>query len=378
MKKTKILLFSKESRGGIGTFLNNFFKLSTNRYKLGLYLYKKDPLFSKKTNFSVHYIDKNYPSTLSFSLEKIYKYFIHTIKSLVVLLKEKPDFVCCNDTYSMLTILPLKLILRKKIVISIIHSNLLQTITDKSGRLYKSVLMAYYSFLLKNSTRIVFVSNGTRKNYMNVFHIPSNKTITIYYGISLPKYQNLPRLKSEIFRSAFNILSVGRFEKQKDFPLIINAVSTLLSKFSIELYLIGAGVMKNSLVSLSKRLGVENKVHFLNWKSEIYKQLIKADLFVFASRHETFGLTIVEAMACGIPVVSTNTKHGPSEILGRGQYGLLTPVGNQKKLAESIKKVLVDDALRKKFARLAYERAQYYSVYTMLKHYSKMFTSLSD
>ena len=101
-----------------------------------------------------------------------------------------------------------------------------------------------------------------------------------------------------------------------------------------------------------------------------------ASVFVLSSMHEGFGNVLIEAMACGTPVVSTDCKSGPSEIIENGKSGILVPVGDYQSLSKAIIKVLSDSSLRQSFSQEGVKRARYFSPEKNIKGYEEVFSTL--
>ena len=97
---------------------------------------------------------------------------------------------------------------------------------------------------------------------------------------------------------------------------------------------------------------------------------------MFSSKYEGFGLAILEAMSLGLPVISSDTKYGPADLLGNQKYGLLYPVGNVKKLSEEIRLLLTDSRLAKEYSTLGIRRSFDYDMPKIVKKYRDFFSSL--
>lgn len=136
------------------------------------------------------------------------------------------------------------------------------------------------------------------------------------------------------------ILAIGKLNKSKDFPLLLAAFARLLTHRPARLLVLGDGRMKPKLLALTKRLGIEESVDFPGFKENPFAFLAKADLFVLSSTHEALPTVLIEAMACGCPVVSTDCPFGPREILEEGRFGPLVPVGDSEALAAAMVRVL--------------------------------------
>ena len=136
------------------------------------------------------------------------------------------------------------------------------------------------------------------------------------------------------------LLSVGRLEPEKGFETLLEAFQLVRKKRIVKLVVLGSGRLRDRLLLLAQKLGISNDVELLGFVSNPYPYMRHASLFVLASKREGFGNVIVEALACGTRVVSTNCP-GPVELLEGGKLGRLVPVGDSRALAEAIETDLV-------------------------------------
>lgn len=121
----------------------------------------------------------------------------------------------------------------------------------------------------------------------------------------------------------FNIISVGRFTKQKGFDRLIRTIKFLKDRnVNAELYLLGDGILKKEYLSIAKNLGVKEKLHLLGFKTNPFKYVKGADLFVCSSLHEGYSTAVTESLVLGTPVVTTMCS-GMLELLGDSKYGVI-------------------------------------------------------
>ena len=125
--------------------------------------------------------------------------------------------------------------------------------------------------------------------------------------------------------------------------------------------ILGRGKRRKSLLQLADKLGIADDVALPGFVDSPYNYLAHADLFAFTSRWEGLGFVLIEALALGTPVVSTDCPSGPAEILGGGSYGSLVPVGDDRAMADAILEVLREtadrDRLRERAALFDRDRA---------------------
>ena len=157
------------------------------------------------------------------------------------------------------------------------------------------------------------------------------------------------------------ILAIGRMKKVKGFSTLLRAFARLLDRRLARLIVLGEGRLRPSLRSLARELGIAEQVDFPGFQENPYAFLAKADLFVLSSRYEALPTVLIEAMACGCPVVSTDCPFGPREILEDGRLGPLVPVGDAEALAAAMARVLdgppEPDGLRARASFFSVERA---------------------
>ena len=139
------------------------------------------------------------------------------------------------------------------------------------------------------------------------------------------------------------ILGVGRLTQAKDFPTLIRAFALVRKKHPARLMILGEGEERSKLETLVQELGLEKEVSLPGFVDNPYKYMKRAAVFVLSSKWEGFGNVLVEAMALGTPVVSTNCPSGPAEILENGRWGRLVPVGDVYALAEAIIETLDEE-----------------------------------
>lgn len=149
------------------------------------------------------------------------------------------------------------------------------------------------------------------------------------------------------------ITSAGRLAPQKNYGLLVRAMVEVVKTIPCDLVVLGEGGEREPLEKLVHDLGLDDFIHFLGYRDNVYKYYRCSDLFVLSSHYEGMPNVLVEAVACGLPVVSTRCKSGPAEILCDGQGGELVPVGDHHALAAGILRALTEPALtaqKKQFA----------------------------
>jgi glycosyltransferase involved in cell wall biosynthesis len=158
------------------------------------------------------------------------------------------------------------------------------------------------------------------------------------------------------------VITVGRHVEQKDHGTLLRAFARVLKRRQARLVIIGQGPLRADMERLAAELGIRDAVVFAGWQTNPFAWLSRACVFVLSSRYEGFGNVIVEAMACSLPVISTDCRSGPAEILEDGAAGILVPVGDDGALAEAITTLLEDDAVRHHFVAQSRRRAPQFDI----------------
>jgi len=135
---------------------------------------------------------------------------------------------------------------------------------------------------------------------------------------------------------------MGELGSRKDFPTLIRAFAQVRLRFPCRLVILGRGGQRQVLQSLARELGVAEDVDLPGFQANPYGFLAHAALFAFTSLWEGLGFALIEALAVGTPVVSTDCPSGPREILQGGRYGRLVPVGDAQALGLAMFETLSD------------------------------------
>ena len=132
------------------------------------------------------------------------------------------------------------------------------------------------------------------------------------------------------------ILSAGRLTGVKDHATLLRAFAEVLDSRAARLVVLGDGIERDNLLQLAERYGIADSVDLPGFRVNPFAYMSRASVFVLSSRYEGFPNVLVQAMACGTPVVSTNCRSGPDEILEDGRWGRLVPVGGWRSMADAI------------------------------------------
>ncbi len=224
------------------------------------------------------------------------------------------------------------------------HNNLSQEakrIKQTSVRLSPLAARMFYPW----ADGIVAVSQGVAQDLAAVTALPSARIQVIYNPVVVPEM--FTKAKEPVDHPWFQpgqppvVLGVGRLFPQKDFATLIRALALVRNVRPARLVILGSsGPDEAKLKALIRELDLEEEVALLGYVSNPYAYMARSSVFVLSSAWEGFGNVLVEAMAVGTEIVSTDCPSGPEEILAHGKYGALTPVGDSKAMAEAILKTL--------------------------------------
>lgn len=290
--------------------------------------------------------------------------------------KEKPSTILSAMHYVNIITVVAKIISFTDVrVVLSEHNNLTASLNNNNRVVFNFIFLKLMSWAYKRSDAIVAVSDGVANDLSNRINICRDMITTIYNPIVTPELLKSINSSEPLDHPWFQnstipvIIAVGRLTSQKNFTLLINAFTKVINKIDANLFILGEGEMRSQLEDQIKHLNLQNKVELHGFVSNPYKWMSKSDLFVLSSKYEGFGNVLVEAMACGTPVISTNCPSGPSEILDNGKWGELVPINDIDTLSESIIRTLNNSNISTKNL---VERAKKFSLNQAVKNYLKV------
>jgi glycosyltransferase involved in cell wall biosynthesis len=170
------------------------------------------------------------------------------------------------------------------------------------------------------------------------------------------------------------MLAIGRLVPQKGFDLLIRAFATCATQFpNWDLVILGEGPERSALVQQAADAGLTLRISFPGVATNVSAWLTKSDLFVLSSRFEGFPNTLLEAMACGLPVVSFDCETGPNMLIRNDTNGILVPAGDIKTFAAAIERLMGDACLRAKLGSAATNVRDEYSIESVARKWESLF-----
>ena len=245
------------------------------------------------------------------------------------------------------------------------------------GGVTKCLMKRFYP----KTDRIVAISEGIKEDLIENFRIPKEKIEVVYNPVDIGEIEMLS--SEEVYHPWFNdplpiIVSVGRLTKQKGHSYLIKAFALVRQFLPCRLLIIGTGEEEEKLVDAVNMLGLRNDVEFLGFQRNPFKYMARSSLFVSSSIYEGFGNSIVEGMALGLPVISTDCPSGPSEIIEHRKNGLLVPIEDEEALAQSMLEVLTNPDLRRRLCDEAVSRARCFALKRRVGEYSSILLKTSQ
>jgi glycosyltransferase involved in cell wall biosynthesis len=235
----------------------------------------------------------------------------------------------------------------------------------------------------RGSKRVVFVSEKLFSSFQHLVKWTPGRCSTIYNGLDLGMFRPCrdETLRRELRVADDQILigSVGNIRPAKGYEDLLWTARIIVSRLpACRFVIIGQGEeeLMGKLLTLRKELELEEKVHFIGFRDEIWRMLNNLDLFLLTSRTEGFSISCIEAMACGVPVIATRSG-GPEEILTEEQDGLLVPVGQPEEIARAVIRMIEDTELRSRLTREATETVvRRFDLPTMIGAYAGLYQSV--
>ncbi len=221
------------------------------------------------------------------------------------------------------------------------------------------------------SNTIISVSKIVEEDMQNLFEFKKEIKV-IYNPFDINNIKNLSIEQVTDFKFCKDkkyIISVARLIKLKRSKDIIYALSKLDN--NIELLFIGEGEERKELEKLSQYLKISNRIHFIGWVDNPYKYMKNSHILVSASETESFGNTIIEAMICGVPVISTKCG-GPEEIIKNKIDGILIDIGDINKLVVSINYIINSSIKSEKYIEHGYIKIKQFNIYNIIQDYKNI------
>lgn len=233
------------------------------------------------------------------------------------------------------------------------------------------VIRSLNRYLYRSADAIHSVSHGVAVASAKQLRMPLEKIHVVYNPVVTPELLDMSNVKVDlpwlVKDGRQTILAAGRLTPQKDFATLIRAFSLVRAKTNARLVIMGEGELRSHLERLVATQGLQESVALPGFVENPFAVMRQGDLFVLSSAWEGLPNVLIQAMACGTPVVSTGCPSGPHEILENGKWGRLVPVGDVKELARAMLEALTET----EHPDVA-KRAAYFSVERVADEYLRL------
>lgn len=365
IKKRKIIFFTSHLGGGgaekhLVRLVNNF---DYTKYQVFLVVSRGGGSYEHELREEVKFISifKTYKSStlaLLFSIPKLKK----------IIREIKPDYVSSfmDRPNLILGFISNNILVEAKLIFNCQVSPF-QNYKNGGilGWLTLLLIPKYYKF----SDQIISLSHGVAQELKEVM----NTDISVAVIPNIALLENRKRVEIIKEKKVYQLVACGRLTKQKGFEYLINAMTGI--RYDVNLKIFGIGEDEKKLKNLAIKCNLNN-VEFMGFESDPNLIYQDADVFLLTSLWEGFGNVIVEAMSYGVPVISTDCPHGPSEIIENGINGILIKMKDSKQISESINNLISNDALRQMIGENGYKSAHKYSGRIIAQKYMNLLAEL--
>lgn len=282
---------------------------------------------------------------------------VHGLRAL--LMDQAYDVVCSvMDMPNLVALASVKLLRRRPKLALIVQ--IPPTIEFRGKPFGEHVLLPAMKHLYPSADRVIALSHGVKRDLCSLSPALGAMTSVIHNACVDERLLDATHDSAAPIPETTRpvVLAVGRLTHQKGYPFLLDAFQRVRRAVDAELWILGDGPDRGAIEAKVAELGLRDAVRLLGFQTQPQAFMRRATLFVLSSLYEGFGNVVVEALACGAPVVSTDCPHGPAEILEHEKSGLLVPVADSAALASAIERVLRDAELRSRLRGAGLLRAR--------------------
>lgn len=379
MKKVAILIYSLDA-GGAEKVVSLLLPQLQQNFDVTLVLMNRTIKYDLQGFNKIYYLEDSSPTEsgiLKFLKLPLlaYKYALFCKKNRIDIslsLLSRPNFIALLSKY----------FTNKSKLIICEHSLLSKQYENFN---FQSVINKILIRLLyKRSDAIISVSNGVKDDLISNFNI-ENTITTINNPLDLHMIDKIRDEKVDFKFDKYTFITIGRLDTAKNHELLIKSFHRI-DNSNCQLIIIGTGILENHLKNLVTELSLEKKIFLIGHVANPYAWLSKSSCFLLSSNYESFGIVLIEALACSLPIISTNCKNGPKEILSPNnnieqdlndsaiiaEYGILTVVDSQDSMIKAMNIILNNKDLSDAYANKARIRARSFDKNKIIPQYIKV------
>ena len=369
-KKIMFVIPSLEGGGAERVAANLLDALGKTGSEITLCLFGRDHNQYLPGNIRVRYLPVK--STGNF-FYVVAKFFILIFYMRKIIKEEKPNSILSFMDYPNIVAILSNLLSGRRARINIsVHTSPTLQLKRYSNNRWNGIISILMRLLYNKADKIIAVSSFIKGDLIKNYGIKESGVMVIYNPVDIEKINTLAseEISLQLIKEEVPIIiSVGRLSREKGHEFLLKAFAIMRKKVRMRLVILGEGEEERNLGKLSRNLGINNDVVLLGYDKNPYKYMKRASIFVLSSLYEGFPNVLIEAMACGTPVISTQYNPYPHEIIEHGKNGLLVPVADENALAEAMLRLLNDKVLRKTLAEKAKKRIVDFSIEKITEQY---------
>ena len=275
-----------------------------------------------------------------------------------------------------------------------VHTHM-SSISTMRGRIEARAVNVLIRWLYRRSI-VVAVSDAVKRDLVDQFGIPEYQVVVIPNAVDVSKITSLAQ---DAAQCPWNpdlpvIVTTGRLSREKAQWHLIRAFADVRKSRQCQLVILGSGELENYLKRLAADLDIENSVFFLGWQSNPFKFMARGDVFALTSVTESFGLAVLEAMVCRLPVIATDCPGGSREIIAggvSGPCGVLVPVPDgvmysgsvtctteERHLADQLGRMLDDQSARGRYIQAGLARVGDFDMSKFVERYQRLLETIAS
>ncbi len=289
--------------------------------------------------------------------------------------QERPDVIISGMTHANLIAILSKALSMTNTRVVIVEHTVWSWIKYQSNLRMEKFLYSICKWLYPQADAFVAVSHSILEDVSKYVSLSPEKSFCIYNPVIFPNFDNLKEQPVSLSWLADKknpvILAVGRLVAEKDFATLIRAFALVRRRVVSKLIILGEGAERTALEDLVRELGLVDDVVLPGYIQNPYAYMAKSDLFAVSSLYEGLPTVVIEALACGLPVVSTDSD-ASREALENGKYGVLVPLRDELALANALLTALSTNHNKE----ILLERACEFSTNAAIENYLRLFQFL--